>query len=99
MSNERAKAIYELVSSFAEVVAESDAARQKALAVAWCDRADAYLAAHPGESVSTLATYIGLALMDDEGMGTLPGRVPDDLQQKVAADIFAVRALARGEDG
>ena len=96
MSNERAKEIYELVSTFGEVMAERDPVRQKQLAVAWCDRADAYLAAHPGESVSSLATYIGLTLMDDEGMGTLPGRVPDDVQQKVAADIFAVRALAKG---
>lgn len=92
----RAEAIYGLVSAYADVM-YADPADQQSKAKAWCALRDAFCAEFPDESNASITTYIGLTLMDDEGMGTLPGRVPDHIHQKVAADLFSIQALAEDD--
>ena len=97
MADARAKAIYELIQAFADVMTEEDEVKQQVLAVAWCNRCDDFYETYPQESMGSVATYIGLALMDDMESSALPGQVSPGIHAQVTADIFTVRALAQSD--
>lgn len=94
----RTQAIYDLIQAFAAVMTEEDEVAQQVLAVAWCNACDDFFANYENEDQQTLATYIGLALMDDMETGDLPGEVSPGIHAQVMADIFTVRALAQADD-
>ena len=93
----RAQAIYGLIQGFADVMIEEDEVKQRVLSVAWCNQCDDFYDAYPQESMGSVATYIGLALMDDMESDALPGQVSPGIHAQVTADMFTVRALAQAD--